>query len=103
MLAAVERSAFVEEEVAEGAPRRFDLELRQQGEQTVDHFGALKLASFAEPFQPQVERSPDELEIEAEREDPAIEAARGRAHASGPRTALTRHMLPSSRSTGRYA
>ena len=103
MLAAVLWSACVEEEVAEDAPRRRDLELGQQREQAVDHDGALPLARLAEGVWASVERSPDELEVEAEREDPAIERALGRSHASGPRTALTRNMLLSSRSRGRSA
>ena len=103
MLAAVLGSACLEEEVAEDAPRGRDLELVQQREQAVDDDRALPLARLAEGVWAPVERSPDELEVEAEREYPASERALGRSHAPEPRTALTRNMLLSSRSRGRSA
>src|SRR3954451_616823 len=92
VLAPVARGAALEEEVTERAPGRGDLELCEQREQAVDHECVLALAGLAVGLDAAVERSPDQFEVEAEREDAAVE----RRH----RTALTRNMLLSSRSTG---
>src|SRR4051794_13076856 len=91
VLAPVARGAALEEEVTERAPGRGDLELCEQREQAVDHECVLALAGLAVGLDAAVERSPDQFEVEAEREDAAVE----RRH----RTALTRNMLLSSRST----
>src|SRR6059058_984858 len=78
----------------ERAPGRGNLELLQQRQQPVHYDRPLAFTRFAERFDIAVERPPDELEVEAEGEDAAVQRHR---------TARTRNMLLSSRSTGRSA
>src|ERR1043165_3706531 len=77
MLAAASCFAAIEEEMADDAPRGGDLVLDEELEQAIDHLFALELAGAAITFgSEQVERPPDELEVEAQREDAAFERDR---------------------------
>src|SRR5215208_1629202 len=64
--------------MAKHAPSRRNLELGQQVEQPVDDLGALPFDRPPERVRAVVpERPPDQLEVEAEREDAAVQAPTG--------------------------
>src|SRR3954447_23994734 len=78
------------------APRGRHLELGQQGEEPIDDLGPLAQAGIAKLPGPVVaERPPDQLEVQAEREDAALQGAY--------RIALTTSMFDRSRQTRRSA
>jgi hypothetical protein len=59
--------------VAKHAPRRWDLELDEEIEQPVDDFVAFDLAGTAKSIRTkQVQRSPDQLKIDADGEDASL-------------------------------
>ena len=70
--------AAFQKKMADRAPGRADIELGKQAEQAINDDLALKLAGVAKPRRPEeVERSPQQFEVEADRKDAAFQLSHG--------------------------
>jgi len=73
MLAAVARTALIEEQVPKNAPRGWDFELNEKIEQSIYDFVSLGFAGPAKLIRTeQVQCSPDQFKVDANSEDAAF-------------------------------
>src|SRR5262249_5262769 len=76
----VRRIASIQQQVTDDAPCRRDLEFHKEIQQPIDHDPSLDLTASTERFRAeQIQRAPDELQIQTEGEDTFMQL-RGLSH-----------------------